>query len=1057
MPYLIRFENDPKFATAPAIKVVIELPVDEDVNLFSVRLGDFGFANMTFSVPTNTTAYTTRLDVRDSLGVYVDVTAGIDVPSKKVFWIFESVDPITGVAPTSTTLGMLPINDTITRRGEGFVNFSFKPKSSTITGDTVLAQAAIVFDVNGAIYTNEYSNIIDAQAPNSQLKDNLPDILDSTNIHLSWTAQDDPGGCGVRDYILFVANNGGPFLVHQSNILDTFFVFRGTEGATYSFFTSAVDHVGNIEPYKAKGELTVSISGSPAVAITGFDKNKYCAGDSLVVNWIAKKIQALDILISSTGQSGAYQPIGQMAPATDSLFKWVIPSSFPGCNPCFVVVKDTTTSTLIAADTLQTIIYPLPKVMAGGISAICVGDFGQLQASGATKYNWMPSTYLSSTTAAAPFVSPSTPTGVQYILIGTDEKGCANRDTINLSVSDVGRTFFYSGTCDPTSVGTSIDTLTNSAGCDSLLLFITLPDTMPPAAICQNTISLPLDSVGNAALSIEQVNNGSNDNCSISLLLSKTTFNCSDIGSNTITLTVSDRFNNIATCQSNITVFDPNLPPACDPSDTIPCGPGRVPILTASVTYHPTYGMSDGTAQATYTGGVEPVALVWSDDTPGALLSQVPPGEYWITATDANGCSAETSVTLAPTPRGRVIWSADQQQGVQNVTVMQTGDGNGEQLTGSDGRYVFDPIFAGTHFTLQPAKTSGKLQGVSVADAVMIQRHVTLADTLQAPYELIAGDVNGSKSISGLDAALVSQCLLNNPIACNLWFASWRFLDAAHTFPNPLQPWVFPEKIELYPSMMRTGEGLDFIGVKIGDVLNSGANPSLRSQALVVQVPDLHIKNNEEIVVPVRAFGYRDVTAYQFALDFDPAVLTLEGVETPIGSLLDADHFGLWQAETGEIRIAYASPDAATLKEGAELFSMRFRPRQSDRNLSALLVLKEDALPAQAYGADLSPRPLLLQFDRAVGIAEPAPADLLLTAQPNPALGSTRVRFTLPESCSVRLRVSEAGGRVIQEIKESCAAGLHEREIELPLSGVYLIEVMTPDRVGRVRVVSAKR
>jgi hypothetical protein len=496
---------------------------------------------------------------------------------------------------------------------------------------------------------------------------------------------------------------------------------------------------------------------------------------------------------------------------------------------------------------------------------------------------------------------------------------------------------------------------------------------------------------------------------------------------------------------------------ASAPTALVGCGPGRRPVPVAAVTYHPTFGMSDGSAQATYTGGAEPISLVWSDDTPGALLSQVSAGDYTVTATDANGCSATASVTLSPTPRGRIIWSANSQQGVLGVAVRQTGDGSGERITGADGLYAFDPILTGTHFTLKPAKTSGKLQGITVADASRIQRHVAFAPPLETPYELIAADVNGSKSISSLDAVLVSQCLLNNPIACNLWIASWRFVDAAHIFPNPLQPWVFPEKIDLYPGVLRAGAGLDFTGVKIGDVLNSGANPSSGSQALVIQVPDLQIKDEEVFSVPVRVLGYRSVAAYQFAFDFDPAVLSLEGVETPVGGLLDADHFGLSQAEAGELRVAYASPDAATLEEGAEIFRLHFRSRQPARRLSALLSLKEEALPAAAYDADLSFRPLLLQFDRATGIAAPAPADLSLTAQPNPAPGSTRVRFTLPESCTVRLRVFDTSGRIIQENLQTCAAGLHERPIDLPLPGVYLIEMQTPGRVGRVRVVSAGR
>jgi hypothetical protein len=99
LPYTIRYENDPEFATVPAQKVKIEMPFDSTANMLSLRLGDFGFGDFIFSVPQNTTFYSKRLDVSDSLGVMVDITAGIDVQNKKAFWILESLDPLTGLVP----------------------------------------------------------------------------------------------------------------------------------------------------------------------------------------------------------------------------------------------------------------------------------------------------------------------------------------------------------------------------------------------------------------------------------------------------------------------------------------------------------------------------------------------------------------------------------------------------------------------------------------------------------------------------------------------------------------------------------------------------------------------------------------------------------------------------------------------------------------------------------------------------------------------------------------------------------------------------------------------
>ncbi len=167
--YMVRFENDPEFATAPAQVVKINHPLDKNANLFSLRLGDFGFAGMTFSVPADKTYYAARLDVMDSLGVVVDVTAGIDVNKKEVFWIFESKDPATGCLLPMLLLGFLPVNDS-TGKGEGFVSYTIKAGNHTQTGDSIHAKASIVFDVNGAIETPVIFNTIDALPPVSRVK-----------------------------------------------------------------------------------------------------------------------------------------------------------------------------------------------------------------------------------------------------------------------------------------------------------------------------------------------------------------------------------------------------------------------------------------------------------------------------------------------------------------------------------------------------------------------------------------------------------------------------------------------------------------------------------------------------------------------------------------------------------------------------------------------------------------------------------------------------------------------------------------------------------------------
>ncbi len=257
-PYKIRFENDPEFATAPAQIVKINMPVDNNLNLFSFRLGDFGFGQFNFTVPSNKTSYATRLDLTDSLGIVVDVTAGIDVAKREVFWVFESKDPATGLAPSDPFKGFLPVNDSLKGNGEGFVTFSIRPAAHTVTGDSVQAIANIVFDINEAILTPEIFNTIDALPPSSQVSPLAP-IQDSTGFFVFFHGSDDTGGSGLASFDLFVSENNGPYQLNEQGITDVRARFFGLPGNTYRFFTLATDHTGNREEIKAQAEATTTI------------------------------------------------------------------------------------------------------------------------------------------------------------------------------------------------------------------------------------------------------------------------------------------------------------------------------------------------------------------------------------------------------------------------------------------------------------------------------------------------------------------------------------------------------------------------------------------------------------------------------------------------------------------------------------------------------------------------------------------------------------------------------------------------------------------------------
>jgi len=179
---------------------------------------------------------------------------------------------------------------------------------------------------------------------------------------------------------------------------------------------------------------------------------------------------------------------------------------------------------------------------------------------------------------------------------------CTSNQTVDVSTDDC--SYLHSGTswdapatdnCTIASItyeltgattgnGTSLDgvefnvgettvnwTVTDGNGNTSVCSFtVTVEDNQAPVAICVDSLIVQLDEDGQATITTEDVDNGSFDNCSgVSLEINQTSFDCSDIGENNITLTVTDNNGNLSTCTTTVTVEDNIAPEIFCPDDLI--------------------------------------------------------------------------------------------------------------------------------------------------------------------------------------------------------------------------------------------------------------------------------------------------------------------------------------------------------------------------------------------------------------------------------------------------------------------------------------------------------
>ncbi|TNE50371.1 MAG: T9SS type A sorting domain-containing protein [Bacteroidetes bacterium] len=217
---------------------------------------------------------------------------------------------------------------------------------------------------------------------------------------------------------------------------------------------------------------------------------------------------------------------------------------------------------------------------------------------------------------------------------------------------------------DCSNVGANAVTLTvtdnngNSSTCSAT---VTVEDKVAPAAICQN-VTVQLDANGNGSTTKEAINNGSGDACGIAnLALSQTDFNCSNVGANAVTLTVTDNNSNSSTCSATVTVTDQVAPIAVCQNVTVQLD---------------TRGNGSASAGAVDNNSSDACGIAnLSLSNTGFDCNDIGANAVTLTVTDNNGNSSTCSATV--TVEDNVAPAAI----CQDVTIQLDADGNGTTYT----------------------------------------------------------------------------------------------------------------------------------------------------------------------------------------------------------------------------------------------------------------------------------------------------------------------------------------------------------------------------------------
>jgi len=595
-------------------------------------------------------------------------------------------------------------------------------------------------------------------------------------------------------------------------------------------------------------------------------------------------------------------------------------------------------------------------------------------------------------------------------------------------------------------------TATDKCGNSSMATVnVTVVDNSKPIAHCHAFINITLNNQGIATLAPQDVNDGSTDNCTpqnqLLLSLNQTFFDCTNLGSNTVILTVTDQAGNSNTCTSVINVVS---------------GSSTTLTLTFSTTNETAPGANDGSATAIVTGGSGSFSYKWNDpnNSTTQTVNGLAAGNYTVTVTDlVTGCKIVGTVTVnLSNSSSNFTISGNIMVPVTNanvglVQVDMTGTTLATMTTTNNGNYSFTvPAFS--NVTVKPLKNIFQTNGVTALDMAIIQQHVTnpMTPTLTTPYMLIAGDMNHDGLINGIDLAVGQAVILGN-LSSFPNNTSWVFVPKSYVFPNPLNPFIpaYPTSLS-YTNLASNQINQNYWGIKIGDVQYSAmpaqANGGNEVRDYVDELKfvstDKNLTKGATIHLDFTSENFKDILAYQFTMEADPEYLEI--VETTAGVLpgMNKDFFGMNKSSEGSFTAVWYNNDGYNLYPKDNAFGLTLKVKKTGKKLSECLKLSDKQIITTGYNSNYKPVEIGLKFNSDV-ITNPVHQFELYQNQPNPFKNTTTISFSLPAAERGNIQIMDLNGKIIKSIEKNFEKGINREEVQLEnvSPGVFYYKVST--------------
>ncbi|MGI9160135.1 MAG: hypothetical protein ACR2K1_10335 [Saprospiraceae bacterium] len=326
--------------------------------------------------------------------------------------------------------------------------------------------------------------------------------------------------------------------------------------------------------------------------------------------------------------------------------------------------------------------------------------------------------------------------------------------------------------------------------------------------------------------------------------------------------------------------------------------------------------------------------------------------------------------------------------------------------------------------TVRAFRNDGPLVGFTTFDLLQISKHILGIESFSSFYQMLAADINNSKTVTTFDIVEGRKVLLGISDTF-LAVPSWRLIRPLAD-PGPLLQWdVVRDTYQIqYNNLLGdiSTPGLHFIGVKSGDVNLSAASipePEDRSaDPILLALPEGQAAPGELVSIPFKLLAAARLSGWQLSVSLDPELWDFEEL-----SGILADHYA-WDERTNTLRALWYDPLPRDYRSGDALCTLYLRARVNARYAEGISLAAGSLLHPEAYTAEGAARPLALAGSGVLS------GDQIFPPRPNPFSRETTFPIELVEAGPVEIEIRDVIGRLRYRQVTSLPRGAHNLALD---------------------------